>query len=383
MKEKKLTYLEWQLLPYSDTREVREIKKYAKKISQIDDFKDLNLYLVQYYDTEAFNNKLVLSNFHKLLRRKTISIISSFSQYFGSYNPETKGIMIYIDNQIKYGKAYKVYNNLNNKIEIKEDLNSLKTTCSNILRTMYHEKRHHLQKTKKNNSFTSIVCQIEDNMKESLYGISKYFKNHDEWYFEIDANLYGVKKAIEYYENNPQDNHADMNYLKDLYYINKTQKYAYDFDKFFTMYNIYREKNPFYTSSKNIITSNIFLKDKEEIWHKVLYGDKKRLKPVEEIINNPLINKIDPKFINYVLTSKYLNKNTNYDELDYDTLIILANEFKKRIEDTEKTIDKDSTLYISLELKDYKRIKDDLIYYEDTLKQLQARINEYKNKKRR
>ena len=218
------------------------------------------------------------------------------------------------------------------------------------------------------------MYQIEANLKPSLYGSYKYLSQHDSWYFEIDANNYGVNKALEYYHNNPNDDHVDLEYLQYLKNRFKANELTYDFDSFFTLYNIYREKIPFYSNVRNTL-SNIFLKNKNMMWHKVLYGDKKQLISIDEIINNPSVSELDSKFINRVLTSRYLNRRTNYDNLDYDTLLRLSLEFQNRLTETCNTAD--SNLCSYMKKKDLVRVKRDIEYYKNILASLQARIDVY------
>ena len=381
MEQEILTFKNFAASPFVETEETKEIKQYAKKLGQLDDFKDLKLYFVQYNDTDTLRDKVKLVDFYEQTKRKSLSIISGFLPYSGMYNFFTNKIMIFLDNQIKYGKIKYISVHLSKlKMEMHKDLNYLKKTCCSILKTMYHEKKHHMQKEVKDNSFESIMYQIEMNLKASLYGTAKYLRHHDSWYLEIDANNYGVNKTLEYYRNNPNDDHVDLEYLQHLQKRYESDELTYDFDAFFTAYNIYREKIPFYSQYRNML-SNIFLKDRDMAWHKVLYGDKKRLKNVEEILNDPLINELDPKFINYVLTSKYLNKNINYDNLNYETLARLSTEFKNRLNGILHIAKDESNL--SIRKRDLIRLKGDIEYYRSKISLLQSKIDSYSETKTR
>ena len=372
------------LSPFKDDYEAKYIKNYAKKLIELDDFKDLSLYLVQYNDSDIYNKKIKLMNYPQIAKRKIISIRGLILPYNGLYNFFSKEIMIFIDNQIKFGKLKFISIDMSKlKLKLIKDENSLKKTCCSILKTMYHEKKHYLQDVTKDNSFDSIMYQIEKNVRLSSYGFVKYLAKHDKWYFEIDANNYGVKKTLEYYKNHPHDTNVDLNYLKSLEKRYKYDKLMYNFDDFFTAYNILREKIPFFSEARNKL-SNIFLKDRNELWHRVLYNDKKRLNNVEEIVNHPLFNEIDPKFMNRVLTSKYLNKNTNYDDLGILTLYKLQDIFKKRLNETIEIVntilsEKENATTHKLK-KELQRLTEDIKYYEVMIAQINTKILD-KNKK--
>lgn len=323
--------------PFHDTDVTLEIKRYAKNLRDLDDFKHLKIFYVQYSDSSTFKKKLKLVNIYEQTKRKVLSGIFSFSNVTGSYNILSKQIMVFIDNHIKQGK-YTTINVSKLSEEVLKNVNTIKKTCCNILVTLYHEKKHHKQKLELSNSFDSILYQLETNLKLSIYGLIKYQKQHNKWYFEIDANNYGVNKAIEYYKNNPQDEYYDMEYLYKYKKIYEYNQYTYDFDAFFTEYNIYKNKFGFISNIKNTL-SNMILKNKNMEWHQVLYGNNNTLNSVEEIINNPLIDKIDPKFINYVLTSRYLNHTIDHSKLNSNTLDRLKMEFEKRYKETCKTIE--------------------------------------------
>ena len=376
--DEKLKVSEFILSPFKDNYETKYIKNYAKKLTKLDDFKNLSLYLVQYNNSDTYSKKIKLMNYPQIAKRKIISVGSSILPYSGVYYFLSKEIMVFIDNKIKFGKLKYISIDISKlKIKLIKEPNSLKKTCCSILKTMYHEKKHYLQDITKDNSFNSIMYQIEKNLRVSSYGWIKYLAAHDKWYFEIDANNYGVKKALEYYKNNPSDNNVDLNYLKTLEKRYKYDQLTYNFDNFFTVYNTYREKIPFFSSVRNKL-SNIFLKDRDELWHKVLYNDKKRLNNVEEIITHPLFNKVDPKFMNRVLTSKYLNKNTNYNSLDISTLYKLKDVFEKRLNETIEIVnlillEKDKNTIYKLK-KDLQRLKEDIKYYKAMITQINIKI---------
>lgn len=285
--------------------------------------------------------------------------------------------MIFLDNQIRFGRIKSIKISLSQKkLEVEHEKEYVKKICCSILKTMYHEKRHYLQHETKNNSFESIMQQIKIDLKTSVYGIFKYLTKHDSWYIEIEANNYGVNMALDYYKNNPQDDNVDLNYLEYLQKKYLRDDLLYEFDNFFTMYNTYLEKLPI----RNYLLNKYFKDTKEMTWYKVLYGNENKLKSIEDILNNPLVNDIDPKFINLVLTSKYLNKDTDYANLEYKTLVKLYEAFQIRLETICSNIDKISNIDIKIKTNDLNRVKEDIIWCNKILIELQEQINNNKSK---
>lgn len=363
--------------PFEENEENKHIKEYAKKIKDLPDFKNLSLCIVQYNNTSIFNKKLKLVNIYDQQIKKVISITNSLCFALGTYKCLKKEILIFLDNQIRFGRIKSIRISLSQKkIEAEHEKDYVKKTCCSILKTMYHEKRHYLQYETKNNSFESIMQQIERYLKVSLYGSFKYITKHDNWYFEIDANNYGVNMALDYYKNNLQDDNVDLKYLEYLQKRYLRDYLLYDFDKFFTMYNTYLEKLPI----RNYLLNKCFKDTKEMTWYKVLYGNENKLKSVEDILNNPLINDIDSKFINLVLTSKYLNKNIDYANLEYKTLVKLHEAFQVRLETLCSTIDKISNIDIKIKTNDLNRVKEDIVWCNKILIELQEQINNNKPK---
>ena len=363
--------------PFEDNEENKQIKEYAKKIKNLPDFKNLNIYIVQYNDTPTFNKKLKLVNFYDQQIKKVTSIANSICFGGGLYHYLKKEILIFLDNQIRFGRIKSIKISLSQeKLEVKHEKEYIKKTCCSILKTMYHEKRHYLQHETKNNSFESIMQQIEIDLKTSVYGIFKYLTKHDSWYIEIDANDYGVNMALDYYKNNPQDDNVDLKYLEYLQKKYLRDDLLYDFDSFFTMYNICLEKLPI----RHYLLNKYFKDTKEMTWYKVLYGNENKLKSIEDILNNPLVNDIDSKFINLVLTSKYLNKDTDYANLEYKTLVKLYEAFQIRLETICSNIDKISNIDIKIKTNDLNRVKEDIIWCNKILIELQEQINNNKSK---
>ena len=57
---------------FRDDQDTLYIKNYAKKLTELDDFKDLKLYCVAYNDTDTFKKNLKLVNFEQLSKMSAL-----------------------------------------------------------------------------------------------------------------------------------------------------------------------------------------------------------------------------------------------------------------------------------------------------------------------
>lgn len=375
-KHNNINISEITLSPFIENNKSKKIKEYAKKIIKLHDFKNLKICLVQYNDI----NKNEKYTYVKDAKTKAVSLVTSILPYNGYYDSVSNNIMIFIDNHIKYGKFSSIVINLKEfNINLKKQNNYFKKTCCSILKTLYHEKKHYLQQNELNNSYDSIITQMETNLKGSLYGSINYTLRHDDWYIELDADMYAINNTLNYYKNNPEDQNVDFEYLNYLQKITTYKQYLYDFDKFFNIYNIYKEKLPIISNIRSKLFNRV-LNDKSKYWHLALYDENNNLRNIDEIINNSLLNDIDEKFINNVLTSKYINNKTNYDGLDIETLKRLKFEFEKKVDKTKDILnilvaEKDNNILRMIK-KDLERLRNDLKYCENTIIKLQNKILE-------
>ena len=128
MNKDKNEFLKFIFSPFIENDETIKIKKYARELKKIDDFKDLSIYFVEYNSIDKFKTKLKLVDISKQLCMKSISIVASTLPYLGIYNNFTKNILILVDNGIKYSKI----NNIilcfpKVKIDIEKSPNSSET----------------------------------------------------------------------------------------------------------------------------------------------------------------------------------------------------------------------------------------------------------------
>ena len=382
MNEEKYTLKEFISTVFVETSETKYIKDYTKKIKTMDDFKDIGVCFVQFRDSDIYKSKLKLQSFATDITKKIVSLAFSFTKTTGLTTPKSNSMLVLLDNSIKYNKldyiSIKLTPKLSNLIHIEKKPNWVKTTCSSILKTMYHEKKHIMQQNYISNDFYSIMYQIETNERFTLSGIKEYQLHHDKWYFEIDANNYGVNKAIEYYKNNPSDNNVDINdleYFKRIYYYDKL---TYDFDYFFTSYNNHKKQRNPISKVREKINSKI-VNSKDLAWYKLLYDENDNMRSVEQIINSPLVNEVDQKFINLVLTSRYLNDNLNYQLQDISILKRLKVEFELRYKKISKVIEEllqlDDNYILQKNKKNIEKIRNDFAYYKEKIIILDEIIN--------
>ena len=160
----------------------------------------------------------------------------------------------------------------------------------NLIQTVYHELKHYYQHlnlgTSKKFTFEMFVSSIEN---EILQHESSFYKFcHDNFFIEIDANLYSIDKTLEFLENNKLLTEKIKSYL-----LMKRKKYElnfleYDIQFFFSKFN------------KAFQTGKI----KYQRWSEIFYNKNRSFKTISEILNNPLIQDIDNRVLMSVLSSQ-------------------------------------------------------------------------------
>lgn len=197
----------------------------------------------------------------------------------------------------------------------------------------YHERRHIFQYNKLNccdsHNLNDILFQIDST---SLSYHSKlqyilYLINHDNLFIELDANLNAienVEKDISMDKESFTDKEFRIIYIQKIYHEYLLMNY--DFDKFFSFFNF------------SIKYSNQEYND-NSIWYRTFYNPINKFKNIDAIINSSHFNEINSEFINMAFTSRYFNKNINYNNISEKAKLILLKEFNiKLMKEKEKLI---------------------------------------------
>ena len=235
IKSNLITYL---LSPLIDSKSTRDLKKFAEDIMGLEDFKDDEIQLVKCKDCKILSNGLRLMDTIEETKRMTKAIIKSNSKSYGQYSPSENKMYILLDAAArKSGLRIIKFDITNHKFTTKSSEEKFKIACTNILATMYHEKRHSYQHSLKNNSFLSTMYSMEQACLSLSREAQKYYiSNHDNWFIEIDANKVGINEAFKYVEKT-NDERIDKRLLAKAKKRNNVLNKLYDFDSVFSYFN--------------------------------------------------------------------------------------------------------------------------------------------------
>lgn len=361
--------------PFFDTPETIEIKKYVQEMKKEEELMDIKINYVQVNNSDIFKQKLKLTNPVETLFNKAIAIISSMNFSSGGiYNVLFKSINIFTDNLIRSSKVdgnisifidltHPKKSKVDYKLRNPEDI--IKNGCTRIRKVLYHEVRHYMQEIYLDNSFESIVSQIETVNRLSIDEYRKYCSYfHDKYFSEIDADNYAINRCLEHYKNNPNDTSCDYEFLDKIALDNQYYSLIYDFDYFFLCYNKFRSSIPKFLL--DFILSVFKMKDM--LWLRVFYDDGKKIKNIDEIISHNNFREIDPKFSMYVFTSQYFNYQLDYSIISDEAKYILLNSFITMRKVVSNNLNK---------LFDYQQIKKkDILMLEKKLLFCESKINE-------
>lgn len=227
----------------------------------------------------------------------------------------------YIKNQglynwISYDK-YKtgtptIYNIVNIHLDvIKKDSKDKYEYLYNLLTTLYHEYYHRLEYiSEKNNQLDNIKDSIETFIKDNNQ-LKLYYNYHDNFNFEINANLYSIKKTEEYlkqYPNVYKKLRNKIEYDKVIYQLNYIN---YDIQSFFNYIN------------KNIKQ----LKELPEPIN-ILYDKEYNLNPINELYKAKRWITINDEIKKIILSSKSYIENQNIEKLSQEERTILLESLK-------------------------------------------------------
>lgn len=171
-----------------------------------------------------------------------------------------------------------------------------------VLSTTYHELRHLYQDTKVNAwSYEGLIFSMEQLLKSQNY--KEYLYNHDKYFFEIDANLYGTKMTIEYLEiNDINNNSKELEHLKMYERIYTYDYFNFNFSSLFEKFiKFYRKKG----------CSDLFF----NFTIGVFLNKDGTFKSMNDIMINPNFSSLDKRSVYSIISSKIFLR-----ELDFSTL---------------------------------------------------------------
>lgn len=281
---------------------IKKLKELADKIAKEEKDKygiNVNICpmtIVEYYKSDIFKKSLSLNTNLK-----------------GKFN-----LMAFIV-PLKYGA---VSEPLNKKVAIFiKDINKIKRIDAESLfafyiSNMYHEVKHHLQqKHRKNESlnFEAFIYDIENIVQ--YFNEKDYLSNYDDYFVEIDANLYGVHNALEYLKKHDAISAGALTYLGKLKEECDDGLRRYDFQRIFELFHtILLEKSEIQIGDLGI-------------WGKFFYNSDKTFKTIGQIldISNGYI---DDRIIKTVFSSSEFLNNINFRELSFEHQSIILSTIK-------------------------------------------------------
>lgn len=250
---------------------------------------------VEYYK-ESFKNK----NFSLVKKIKSFTLPLTSR---GFYNSKSSSIVVFLD-------SYNKIIDPNKKLLL-------------LIKTCYHEIRHSTQNHLDSFSFDKFAYDIDRFIacNDSVY----YDKNHDFFFFEIDANIYSIKKAKEYLEKN----------FPSIYKKESIKKEIEEYD------DIYFTDWVFYDIGNSIERAISLLKNQKsskkakDFFSPILnifLNTDNSFKSIIEIVNNENFKNIDNRIICALFSSKSFLESIDFNNLSYYELEILNKSLKYTIE---------------------------------------------------
>lgn len=268
---------------------VEEMKKISQDIILVESKKeeiDIDIFpltFVEYYNSDIFKKKFKLMKPKDNIYNGLIPIISS-----GFYDSLEKQIVVFLDKLLfmqKLGSGHQLVD---------------------LVEVSYHEFRHgyqHQKLVKNYKSFESAIIFMETVISSS--SLLHYNLYHDQYFKEIDANLFAIKKTEEVFKSNSQLYEQYRHYIE-----SKKNEYEYDYMN----YNF-----PFFFKKFNLIYQKHYSKiSYAGTWLEAFYTKNGKFKTIAEIMNNQKFEKLDSRIKYVVLSSEEFINQLPFSTLDKD-----------------------------------------------------------------
>lgn len=290
------------------TKEMNAMKKIANEIisKELENYPNMKVYLfpvtnLEYYTSYVkqfikfyIDNKLNLdkNEFLDLIKEPFENKVAGFYRLFDCREENSKNEFIIficiLMNKIKKAKLPHI----------------------ELLRVCYHEARHIMQLTFDNNSYAKFLRYIEE-----LHDNDDYNKNHDNYSFEIGANLYATFKLEETIKKLENKKNSNI-YTLEKYYI-EDLKNAYKLD--YMLFDAVGQMNKAFD-----IVNKKKLKINDEIpIFNIFTNDDNSFKSINDIIKNPNFEKLDKRVVYTVLSSDLFLNSIDIEKLSDIELNIL------------------------------------------------------------
>lgn len=270
---------------------IKKLKEIANEIveeEKLNNNIDTNLYPVTFIE---YYNQYVLKKTINLVKKASLSLYALYAR--GFYDMEGN-IVIFLNTS--------------------DRIISLDGNLFSFVKTCYHEFRHTVQNEFSDESYEKFLTVVEALIRQNNNNVS-YLLLHDDFSYEIGANLYGIRKAKEYvkrrYPYIYDKEKEKINILENKYTFEYlTYDAAYNFDKF---YKIIKS-----LSFINISDLVKFL-EKYKIFQIFLNNDGS-FKTIKDIINNVNTFKIDSRIVSAVISSRSFIETVSVQSLSKEEL---------------------------------------------------------------
>ena len=281
------------------------MKKIAREITESESKKygiDINVRPVAFADIvkpDFFTNRSYTLD-------KRIGDFYNHSHFMGYINYFEKGtIVVFVDKVLNKFEAQRI------------------GSIFMLARTCYHEARHWVQQTFDRYSYDRFLSDMEMFYMKTDAN-RDYLENHDEYSFEIGANLYGTKMAREYLKKN-----YPKTYEREKRVIDAIEdRYKNDYMLYNPSYTIdrviprIRMLNPF---GDNEIIKHDFIKDTSPVLSIFLNGDGSFKRP-SEVLANEKYQSLDKRIVYAFFSSElFLKELGNIKDLTPEEVLILNN----------------------------------------------------------
>lgn len=186
-----------------------------------------------------------------------------------------------------------------------------KTEFINFLVACYHEFRHDQQDFFDSFGLDKFLHDMEKFMRiYSFKGRKNYWSNHNNFSYEIGANLYGVRKTREYLIKNYPDIYKDKkNYIDKMENDYEINYYDYNVKDVFDNFIISLRKSK-YNDDLEIISPVL----------PVFLNDNYCFRKVSDIFNDDKFNDIDYAIKAFIFTSNTFVNEVNFNSLSNNEL---------------------------------------------------------------
>ena len=250
------------------------------------------------------------------IKIKTFPI--TFIEYYKDYEKNEKFSLIKKVNLALTPLYASGFNDLKgNTVIFLNDFNKIEKIEGRLFRLLqvcFHEARHSEQQQFNEYSYEGFFSEIDHYIKIATMGID-YILEHDNYSFEIGANLYGVSRAKEYLK----ENYPNL-YEKDKEEIDTLERrYQYDYLMYDASFTLDR-----FLSIANQLNKIAKLDKKNKVTKKatispvldIFFNGPAEVKKVKEIIEHEKFKTLDKRIIYAFFSSKTFLESVDFDKLD-------------------------------------------------------------------